>query len=177
MSHYDVTCALLTGVVAAGTLAAQPDPVYECRKRVAMHVNAPQNGVIAARRGAFPNGNYAIWWDAQLANGGMVKGFCEASSQTGQVVRFGTGQDKTALERTYRLTPEDAERICRREARARFDPGNGEIVGIFLDGISTKNTYRVQWRYDRTSRTIRTGRCDIDSYTGFIRKFRANDGW
>jgi len=77
----------------------------------------------------------------------------------------------------WRMTPVDAEKICQREARARFSPGNGEISGVFLPTISTRDTYRVAWRYYDRGWTIRKGQCDIDSMTGHLRKFKANDGW
>src|SRR5262249_39279399 len=107
-----------------------------------------------------------------------VSGFCEASPLDGRIVRLGTNQtDSESVNRAFRITPEDAERICRREARARFSPGNGELNGTFSRWLSTKSTYRIEWRYDRTARIIRQGWCEVDSSTGHLNKFHANDGW
>jgi hypothetical protein len=145
---------------------------------VAVLINAAEAGISVQRRGGLNNGNYILWWNAKLANGRALSGFCEASPQDGRIVRLGTNQtDSGNINRRYRITPDDAERICQREARVRFSPGNGEVNGLFQWGLSTKSAYRVEWRYDRTTRTIRKGWCEIDSYTGGLRKFHAGDGW
>jgi hypothetical protein len=75
------------------------------------------------------------------------------------------------------MTPGDAEQICAREARARFSPGNGMIDATFHPNSSTKSIYRVGWRWDSLHGAIRKGRCEIDSFTGSLRKFDANYGW
>jgi hypothetical protein len=164
--------------VLAGTLAAQPDPSYDCRRRAAVLANTPFKNMTAKRRGGLANGNVMVWWNAKLANGKSITGFCEADPQTGRTVRMGIDQsDWGSVNRKFRITPEDAERVCRIEARARFSPGNGELSAFFLPNTSTKHTYRVEWRYSSITRTIREGRCEVDSDTGLLRSFDANNGW
>jgi hypothetical protein len=131
----------------------------------------------AQRHGGLDNGNDIILWKARLSNNHVVSGFCEASPQTGRIVRIGIGQDSGDVKRTYRMTPDDAERVCRSEARERFSPGNALISAAFLPNTSTRSTYRVEWRYDSMAGPIRKGRCEIDSTTGRIRKFETSLGW
>src|SRR5262249_52949195 len=141
-------------------------------------INTPVNRITAKRRGGRDNGNYIVWWDATLASGRKESGFCETNPLTGRVVRLATDQkDMSGVNRTYRITPEDAGRICQREARERFSPGNGELEATFKRNVSTKDTYRLEWRYDSLAWTIRKGHCEIDSATGLVRKFDANNGW
>jgi hypothetical protein len=178
MSKRDWTGAVICVLVLAGTLAAQPDPLVGCRSRVSVAVNAPLSGINAVKRGGLDNGNYIIWWDAKLAGARTVSGFCEANPLTGRIVRLGTDlTDSKGGIRTYRITPVDAERVCQRVAREIFSPGNGLLDASFLRHISTKSTYKVEWRYSSLDRTIRKGRCDIDSSTGRILNFHADVGW
>ena len=79
------------------------------------------------------------------------------------------------LNRAYKITRDDAERICEKEARARFSPGNG-LIGASLSDHS-KSTYTVEWGEPSMAGTVRKGRCEIDSYSGHIRKFKASVGW
>jgi hypothetical protein len=136
-------------------------------------------GVSAQRRGGLPNGNDIILWTAWLADGQKVSGFCEASPRDGRVVRLGsTENDSGNIKRVYRMTPIEAEKVCQREARARFSPGNGLIGAYFLRNISTNSTYRVEWQYNALAgRPLRTGRCEIDPFTGHVREFHATSGW
>ena len=167
------TCTIAI-LVMAGKLTAQ-DPVFTCTLRASALVNVPVNNIGVNRRGGLENGNDILVWNAKLPNGQLITGFCEASPRTGRVVRLGT--DREDIKRVYRMTPVDAERVCRQEARARFSPGNGLLFAKFLPNTSTKSTYRVGWRYGSMAGTIRKGRCEIDSLTGHIRKFDANYGW
>jgi len=163
--------------VLPANLSAQADPIEECQSRASVLVNADPGVISAWWRGGVDNGDYIILWTARLANGRALNGFCEANPRTGRIVRLGTSQADASINRSYRLTPEDAEQVCVREARARFGPGNGEIGAIFQEHVSTKATYWVEWRYDNLARTVRKGRCEIDSATGRIRKFEAKTGW
>ena len=172
-SLLDLTIAAL---LMATPLTAQGDPLIRCRKRASILINAAIPNTSAQRRGGSANGNEIILWKAKLANGHIVSGFCEASPQTGRIVRLGTDQDSD-VNRAYRMTPGDAERICQREARARFSPGNGLINASFLPNTSTESTYRVGWWYGSLAGLVRKGRCEIDSATGSLLKFRATDGW
>jgi hypothetical protein len=178
MSLRGLTNLILALVALAGTMMAQPDPVTECRKRVSVQNNMPVKGIKAQRRGGLQNGNILIWWDGKLVNGQALSGFCEANPLTGRIVRLGNNQgDWQGAGRKYRITPDDAELVCQREARARFSPGNGAIGARFQPNISTKSTLWVEWEYNSLARTIRKGRCEIDSWSGNIRKFEANNGW
>ena len=178
MSLRGYTILLPAALVLASTLAGQPDPIYDCRRRAAVETNTSLNGIHAKQRGGLDNGNVVLLWEAKLANGRTVNGFCEASSQTGRIVRLGIDQpDRESINRGYRITPDEAQRICQREARARFSPGNGELGARWLPNTSTKDTYRLQWRMDSAGSRIRSGWCEVDSATGHIRKFHANDGW
>ncbi len=178
MSIRDWTRAVIGVLVLAGTLAAQPDPVVGCRNRVSVAVNAPVSGISAVKRGVLDNGNYIIWWDAKLAGARTVSGFCEANPLTGRIVGLGTDRtDSKSGIRAYRITPVDAERVCRRVARERFSPGNSLVDATFLEHVSTKSTYKVEWRYNSLDHTVRKGRCDIDSSTGRILEFHADSGW
>jgi hypothetical protein len=171
---------VLSVLVLTARLAAQPgpgpdpDPLLECQSRASVLTNAAIAGVSVRLRGGLDNGNYIIWWDAKLASGRTVSGFCEASPLNGRTVRLGITQtDWGGANRKYRITPGDAERVCRTEARARFSPGNGLINAMFLQNISTKSIYKVEWWYG----TNRKGRCEIDSSTGLIREFNASVVW
>jgi len=168
---------IIAVLVMAGTLSAQSDSVCNCRSRVAALTNVAFGNTSAHRRGGLPNGNDMILWKAKLSDGSMVTGLCEASPQSGRIVRLQADQDTAGINRAYRLTPGDAQRICAREARARFSPGNGMIGAFFLRNTSTRSTYRVEWRQDSMGGTIRQGNCEIDSATGRLRKFDANAGW
>jgi hypothetical protein len=161
----------------AGTVSAQPDPILSCSRRASALINVGASAIRAHRRGGLNNGDDIILWEATLSNGQAVSGFCEVSPSNGRVVRLGTDRDSADVKRVYRLTPDDAERLCGREARARFNPGDGSIDAAFLPNTSSKSTYRVEWRYSSMRGTIRKGRCEIDSSTGYIRKFNANSGW
>lgn len=177
MSRRGLMDFTLAVFVMTGTLAAQ-DPLFACRSRAAVLANVPSSGISAQRRGGLANGNDIILWAAKLANGKTVTGFCEANPRNGRIVRLDTDQgDSKAVNRTYRITPADAERVCQREARARFSPGNGMIGATFLENISTNSTYRVGWQYNNLARTIRTGQCVIDSATGTIRRFKSSISW
>ena len=162
-------------LLMVGTLAAQPDPVVTCRLRASALTNTVIANTSAERRGGLPNGNVMVLWKAKLSNGHVVSGSCEASPKTGRVVRL--GEDSVDTKRAYRITPGEAERICQREARARFSPGNVLPDAVFLTRTSTKSTYRVGWEYGSIAGTIRKGRCDIDSATGRISRFDVSDGW
>jgi hypothetical protein len=157
----------------------KPDPLLTCRRRAAALVNAVMDGVSAQRRGGLQNGNDIILWNAKLTSGGSISGFCESNPRSGRVVRMGSSEnDSGNINRKYRMTPIDAEKVCQREARARFSPGNGLIGAVFLQNISTKNTYHVEWQYNALAgRPIRTGTCEIDPFSGHIREFHANSGW
>jgi hypothetical protein len=164
-------------LLMVGTLAAQPDPVVTCRLQASALTNTVIANTSAERRGGLANGNVMVLWKAKLSNGHIVSGSCEASPQTGRVVRLGTDQDSGDIKRVYRITPGEAERICQREARARFSPGNVLPYAVFLTRTSTKTTYEVGWQYGSIAGTIRKGRCDIDSATGRISKFDVSHGW
>ena len=164
-------------LLMVGTLAAQPDPVVTCRLRASALTNTVIANTSAERRGGLANGNVMVLWKAKLSNGHIVSGSCEASPQTGRVVRLGTDEDSGDIKRVYRITPAEAERICQREARARFSPGNVLPYAVFLTRTSTKSTYEVGWQYGSMAGTIRKGRCDIDSATGRISKFDVSHGW
>jgi hypothetical protein len=176
MSQWDWTRAVTGVLILAGTLAAQPDPVGNCRNRVSEAVNAPISGITAAKRGGLENGNIIIWWDAKLAGARKVSGFCEANPLTGRIVSLGTDVTDSKSGRAYRITPVDAERICRRLARQRFSPG-GLVEASFLPHVSTKSTYRVDWRYNSMDRALRKGSCEIDSSTGRVLEFHADIDW
>jgi hypothetical protein len=167
----------LGGLITAGTLVAQPDAVSSCRWRASALTNTPVSATSAVRRGGLSNGNDMVLWKAKLANGHIVTGFCEVSPPTGRVVMLGTDQDAGGVNRSFRMTPGEAERICQREARARFSPGNGLLDAVFLPNTSTRSTYRVEWRWNSMAGTIRKGRCEIDSATGALREFHASIGW
>jgi hypothetical protein len=164
-------------LVITGTLAAQSDPISNCRSRAAVLSNTVFWNTTAERRGGLPNGNDMILWKAKLSDNQIVTGFCVANPQTGRIVRLGADQDSEGLKRAYRILPAEAERACATEARARFSPGNGMLYAFFLPNTSTKSTYRVEWRYGNMAGTIRTGHCEIDPFTGTIREFNANLGW
>jgi hypothetical protein len=175
MSLRSFLVAVLTLV---GRLSAQPDPVCVCRGRVSVAINTKINNVSAHRRGGLANGDYMILWDAKLANGRTMSGYCEVNPLSGRVVRFGTSEaDWGGVNRAYRLTPEEAEGVCRRAARARFSPGNAELSAEFLENMSTEKTYKLEWQNASVGRTIRKGRCEIDSATGHVLKLKASDGW
>jgi hypothetical protein len=176
MSHRGFMTLIPAALILAGTLAAQPDPFLNCRSHASVLTNSAILRFRAQQHGTLDNGNFMIWWDAKLANGRTVSGFCEASTLDGRIVRLGTNQTDS-MNRTYKITADDAERVCAREARARFSPGNGEIGARLQQNISSKSTYRVEWRYESLARTIRKGWCEIDSSTGHIRQFHANSGW
>jgi len=164
-------------LIMVGTLAAQPDPVAACRIRASGFTNTVIASTSAQRRGGLENGNDMVLWKATLSNGHIVTGYCETNPRTGRVVRLGADQDSADLRRAYRMTPEEAERICQREARARFSPGNGLLNAAFLANTSSKSTYRVEWQYGSMAGTTRKGRCEIDTATGRIKKFDASLGW
>jgi hypothetical protein len=164
-------------LITAGTLAAQPDPRFSCRERVSAFTHSVMANTSAERRGGLGNGDDMVLWKAKQPNGQLVTGFCEVIPSTGRVVRFGADQDSGEIKRTYKLTPGDAERICAREARATFSPGNGHLDAEFQTHISTKATYRVGWHYASMAGTIRSGSCEIDSATGHMRRFDANMTW
>ena len=164
-------------LITVGTLPAQPDPVLSCRRRASDLTNTLLAQTSAERRGGLNNGNDMVLWKARLSNGHNLTGFCEVSPQTGRVVRLGADQDSADINRAYRMTPSDAEKICQREARARFSPGNGLLDAVFQPNTSSKSTYRVEWRLNSMAGTARKGHCEIDSGTGRIRKFDANLGW
>lgn len=164
----------LTAVlILTGTLAAQPDPVLSCRIRASALTNTVVANTDAERHGGLDNGNDMVLWKAKLSNGRMVKGYCETSPRTGRVVRLGSDHDSGDIKRAYRITHDEAERICQREARARFSPGNGLLSAEFLTSLSSRSTYRVEWWYGSMAATIRKGNCEIDSATGRIRDFSA----
>jgi hypothetical protein len=164
-------------LITVGILPAQPDPVLSCRRRASDFANTVLADTSAQRRGGLSNGNDMVLWKAKLSNGHNITGFCEVSPQTGRVVRLGADQDSGDVNRAYRMTPGDAEKICAREARARFSPGNGMIDAVFQPNSSSKSIYRVGWRWDSMAGAVRKGRCEIDSATGQVRGFHANLGW
>ena len=157
-----------------GTLWAQPDPILNCRKRASGLINATMANTIAQRRGGLANGDDLILWKATLSNSHVVSGFCEARPQTGRIVRLGT--DQADINRRYKVSRDDADRICQREARARFSPGNGLLGAASLSSAPIGSIYTVDWRYFNMAGTIRRGRCKIDSHTGEIRDFEASLG-
>ena len=57
MSRLDFTVCLPAALVFASTLAAQPDPLYDCRRRAAVETNTSVNGIHAKQRGGLDNGN------------------------------------------------------------------------------------------------------------------------
>jgi hypothetical protein len=178
MSKRDWTGAAIGVLVMAGTLAAQPDPLVTCRNRASVLANVPPGGVAVQKRGGLDNGNYIIWWDAKWNSSRTVKGFCEANPLTGRIVRMGTSQtDSMSGIRQFRITLDDAERVCQREARARFSPGNGLLGARVVENLSTKDTYRVAWEYNILARPIRRGRCEIDSSTGSLLSIHADRVW
>jgi hypothetical protein len=164
-------------LLLVGTLAAQPDPVVTCRIRASALTNTVIANTSAERRGGLANGDVMVVWKAKLSNSHIVGGSCEASPQTGRVVWLRTDEDSGDIKRAYRISPGEAERICQREARARFSPGNVLPDAVFLPRTSTKSMYRVGWQYGSMAGTIRKGRCDIDSATGRISKFDVSHGW
>ena len=164
-------------VIRVGMLRAQPDPVLSCRRQASGLVNTMFADTSAERRGGLSNGNDMVLWKAKLSDGHHLTGFCEVNPQTGRVVRLGSDQDSGDVNRAYRMTPAEAEKICAREARARFSPGNGMIDAIFQPNSSSKSVYQVGWRWDTVSGAVRKGRCEIDSATGRVRGFHANLGW
>ena len=174
--HRSFTAWILFSI-AVRTLAAQPDPVLSCRIRASAFTNALFADTSAERRGGLNNGDDMVLWKARLANGRALTGYCEVRPQTGRVVRLEMDQDASDVNRAYRMTPGEAEKICQREARARFSPGNGLLQAAFLPNTSSKSTYRVEWRWNSMAGTVRKGRCEIDSATGRIRDFSANLGW
>ena len=130
---------LIAILIMIGTLAAQPDPVLTCRIRASALTNTVVANTSAERHGGLDNGNDMVLWKAKLSNGHIVSGYCEASPKTGRVVRLGTDQDSGDIKRAYRITQDEAERICQREARARFSPGNVLPDAVFL----IKNVYQI----------------------------------
>jgi hypothetical protein len=173
MTKPSLTGGLIAVLTVAGTLSAQPDPVLNCRKRAAALINATVANTSARQRGGLDSGDVIILWQANLPNNHVVAGFCEARPQTGRIVRLGA--DQGDLNRATKITRDDAERICEKEARARFSPGNG-LIGASLSDRS-KSTYTVEWGEPSMAGTVRKGRCEIDSYSGHIRKFKASVGW
>jgi hypothetical protein len=175
---------MLALFVLTGTLRAQfypnPNPVLDCMRRASVLTNTPMASISARLRGGRDNGNDVIWWDARQSNGRIVSGFCEAGPRDGRTVRLGINQkDSGNANRVYRITPGDAERVCRKEARARFSPGNGLISAMVQRNISTKSTYLVEWWYPSPSLvgTIRDGRCEVDSSTGILLNFDVSNSW
>jgi len=178
MSERVWTVAVIGVLVMARTLAAQPDLLLNCRDQVSVAVNVPAAGIRVQMRGVLNNGNYIIWWDAKMTVSHTLSGFCEASPVTGRISRLETNRaDPKEGIRPYRITPDDAERVCQKEARERFSPGNGLLEARFLRHTSTKSTYRVAWEYNLFSRRMRKGRCDIDSSTGTVLKIHVDNGW
>ena len=167
---------MIAVVLMAAPLTAQSDPIWNCRERASNLTNATMADTSAHLRGGLDNGDDIILWKARLSNGHIVGGLCVANPLTGRIVRFGTDQD-SGIHRAYRMTPDDAERVCQREARENFSPGNVLIDAEFLPNTSTKSIYRVGWRYYSMGGTIRKGHCEIDSATGSIRKFDADLSW
>jgi hypothetical protein len=162
----------MTVMAMAGTLSTQPDRILNCRKRASVLINATLANTIAQRRGAFANGDDLILWKATLSSSHAVSGFCEARPQTGVIVRLGT--DQADINRKYKITRDEAERICQREARARFSPGDGLLGAVSQSSSPIGSTYTVDWRYLNLAGTIRRGRCTIDSHTGQIRDFEVS---
>ena len=171
--RHSLVGAVMAALVIAATLRAQPDPVLSCRERASALIDAALDDISGQRRG----GDDVILWKAKLPGGQVLSGFCEANPRTGRIVMLGTHQDPGGINRAFPMTPDDAERVCQREARARFSPGNGMVYATFLVNTSTKSIYRVEWRYPSTAGTIRKGRCEIDSATGRIRKFDVSSVW
>ena len=177
ISKWSVMGYTIAILAVVSPLAAQPDPSFMCIRRASALTNVPVSHISAQKRGGLGNGNDVIWWNAKLPNNQTVSGSCEVNPSTGRVVRLGTDQDSRGITSMYRMTTAEAERICEREARARFNPGDGLIVASVLPNTSTKSVFRVGWEYDSMSRKLRDGRCEIDSSTGHIRKFVASRGW
>jgi hypothetical protein len=178
MSTRDWTGAVIGVLVIAGTLAAQTDPLLDCRSRASVAVNVPEARISVQKWGGLDNGNYMIWWDAKLPTSRIVSGFCETNPLTGRIIRLETNRtDSKDGVRRYRITPDDAERLCQKEARERFSPGNGLLQARFLWNTSTKSTYRVAWQYGSLDRRTRGGRCEIDSATGTVLKLHGDSGW
>jgi hypothetical protein len=169
---------LVIGILLmVGTLAAQPDPVVTCRLQASALTNTVIANTSAVRRGGLANGNVVVLWKAKLSNGHVVSGSCQASPLTGRVVRLGTDEDSGDLKRAHRITRNEAERICQREARARFNPGNVLPYAVFLTRTSTDSTYQVGWEYGALTGITRRGRCDIDTATGRVSKFDMDHRW
>lgn len=178
MSKQDWFRAILVILALAGTLAAQPDPTDACLTRVSAAVNVPVDGTGVLKTGGLENGNYVIWWIAKPAGSHKVNGFCEVNPLNGRVVRLETGRmdSKTDI-RPYRITPDDAERVCQTAARERFSPGNALLEARAMPNTSSKSTYRVAWQYNVLDRPIRRGRCEIDSATGAVLKVHSDVSW
>jgi hypothetical protein len=170
-------CTIAVLIITRPLTAQPPDPSLTCIRRASALTNVVMPHITGRRRGGLANGNDIIWWSAKLPNNQTVSGFCEVNPPTGRVVKLGTDRNSRDVTRTYKMSPDDAERVCEREARARFNPGDGLIVATFQPNSSTNSTYRVGWHYNSMARTIRKGRCEIDSSTGHIRKFVAGLDW
>jgi hypothetical protein len=57
---------LLLGVVLLpGNLAAQPDPLRDCRRQVSVATDAAMSDIDTRRSHDLDNGNYLIVWDAR----------------------------------------------------------------------------------------------------------------
>jgi murein L,D-transpeptidase YcbB/YkuD len=134
---------ILTILVTGGTLAAQSDPILNCRKRASIFSNVAMADTSAERRGRLYNGNDIILWIARLSSSHTVTGFCEASPQTRRILRLGTDQED--INRISQITPVDVGRVCQREARARFRPGKAPLAATeeYQRTLDALDRYRV----------------------------------
>ena len=156
-----------------GTVAAQSDPMRDCRKRVSVATNAAMPNINVRRDRDLDNGNYIILWDTLATSGSTITGLCEVDD-SGRIVRFERSPPEKKGGKRGGMSRTDAELACKREARMRLSAGEVEVVTTF--DRESGSTYYVQWRYDpREGRTAK-GWCEIDSKKGQIRKFETGGG-
>lgn len=73
-----------------------------------------------------------------------------------------------------RMSPNEAERICRNEVQSRLNARGNDVDVIYQPEDSNRNNYHVDWRVNSRNNSTR-GTCDVDD-NGRVRQFRNSGG-
>jgi hypothetical protein len=139
-----------------------------CQTQASMAMNVSMSDV-DVRRGPNVNDkseNYVLLWDARLNNGRHEKGYCEADSGRGQIVRFERNEYQGSSGGSG--SQEDAERTCKNEASRRI---RVESRDLGTDGLrnADNGNYRIKWYTDISYENNSSGLCEIDRRGNLVR--------
>ena len=143
--------------LAVGILAAQPDPLRDCKRQAAIGTDVAVADVDARRS------QDLILWHVRIGSH-TAGGYCEADSRTGQIIRFERSPRIDGTADPARKHP-DPIGDCRRHASVSSDTP--------IDDVSARrNQNLILWEAKSAGSSI-AGLCEVHPVSEWVIRFEA----